>query len=203
MKHKLLYLFFILVMLLVVSCSSYGTSGHKPLPLPGPGDCNHSLTVTTDLSDEQRIIFNNDVARWNAIATEQFCTQPGEVNAATDQHIVFTFEHGGEYWKTLSQQFGGADVLGIYFGMADAIGFAMPQEDETFELTGLHELGHAHGLDHTVCPAIMCPYVGSATDFTPNDETECRRVGACATPDAGAVVAPKVLKFDTVYVFVR
>lgn len=177
-----------LVALLFIACSSpYHAGRPKPRQTP-PGECGRTFLVAPEFTADEKEEILRAVDRWNDVSIETFCLayskKPGE--AETTDRGIYRIPYKGEAWQAISKMFNGENVLGVYWGASDQIGIVDGMAIETFYLVALHEFGHAHGLDHTACPAIMCPYVGTADDFAPNDMAECQRVGACARPsDAG------------------
>jgi hypothetical protein len=136
------------------------------------------------------------VDRWNAVAIEPFCLRdsptPGE--AEKSEHGVFRMVRGSDFWKKMVESTGLPNVLGVHRGSTDQIIIVGTDGDtDLFELIALHEFGHAHGLRHVGPPALLCSWVGSASDFTPNDMAECRRVGACEG-DSGEAAEPADLE---------
>lgn len=168
---------FAALVVLVAACAApVGESKQRPSP---PDHCDRVFVVDQAFTEEENIGLERAVARWNAIATEQFCLRPAEDGeiATNTQHGVYRIEYKSSYWETLSKQFGGANVLGVHYPSTDQIGIVGGMADN--ELIALHEFGHAHGLAHTEAPSIMHASIGTASDFTPIDMAECRRVGAC------------------------
>lgn len=161
--------------------------------------CDRAFLVAPEFLPDERTAMQSAIERWNAIAIEQFCLQssttPGE--AERTDHGVFRVVYGSPQWKQLSDQAGGSDVIGMHWSDTDQIAIIGTSAAE-FELIALHEFGHAHGLGHIDPPAIMCAYIGTADDFTPNDIAECERVGACAS-DAGAPDAEAVAGFPGLF----
>ncbi len=168
----------LMAMLLVASCSSI------PKREP-PGSCR-MFVVAPEFTAEEHAALQRSLDRWNDRAAEPFCmrdaTASGE--AENTEHGVFRIAYHSPYWYEISKNVGGANFIGIHWGNTDQIGIVDTLSADTFELVALHEFGHAHGLRHTEPPSIMCAFIGTATDFTENDDRECRRVGACSSETA-------------------
>lgn len=150
------------------------------------GSCDRTYIVSSDFPSQEKEALQRAADRWNEIASEQFCL--AESNEAfgpetTPSRGIFRIEHGGAFWKSLSDKNGGSDVIGVHFSERDQIAIVDSLSPADFELVALHELGHAHGLGHVAAPAIMHASIGTASDFTSNDLAECQRVGACLKED--------------------
>ncbi|MBX3218907.1 MAG: matrixin family metalloprotease [Labilithrix sp.] len=156
------------VALLAIAC------GATTAPSP-PSPCDRTYSVSSDFSSDERTALERANERWAEIAVAQFCLVDGDASRKTIRRIPY----GSAEWQELSRSFGGLNILGVYRGADDSITIVDSLALDLFELVALHELGHAYGLGHVDAPAIMHAAIGTATDFTPNDMTECRRVGAC------------------------
>jgi hypothetical protein len=160
-----------LLALVVLACGA--TSDPAP-----PSPCARTYFVSGAFSTDEHAALARANDRWTAIDVAPYCLVAREAPEHTIRRIPY---QGGE-WQEISRSFGGANVLGLYRGADDSITIVDSLSTDLFELVAVHELGHAHGLAHVDAPAIMHATIGTATDFTPNDMAECRRVGAC--PDA-------------------
>jgi hypothetical protein len=171
-----------LALALVVACSAAPEDGPAEPLLPS--GCDREFVVSEAFTLEEWGMLDASVTRWNAIAPEQFCLRVGAVAlGGSVRHSIFRIPYRGEYWQALSKTFDGADVLGVHYGDTDQIGIVDVLDAVSFPMVALHELGHAHGLDHTEAPAIMYRSIGTASDFTELDMSECMRVGACSPGD--------------------
>lgn len=179
--------FLLVLVALVVFLAACAAPVERPLPpRPRPSDCDRTFTVSSAFSEKEKDAIERAALRWNAIAVEQLCVEKG--NEAFDQtnappRGIFRIERNGEYWRSLSESHGGANILGVHFGDSDVIAIIDTLSDADFELVALHEFGHALRLGHVPAPAIMHASIGTATDFTPNDLAECQRVGSCLKED--------------------
>lgn len=162
-----------------------------------PGECGRTFVVAPEFTADERHALESSVERWNNVAIERFClrdAKQGEAEQTT--HGVFRIAYKSPYWEQLSKNFGGANLIGVHFGGSDQIGIVDALAPDVFEVVAVHEFGHARGLRHVSPPAIMAAIAGSAFDFTDNDMSECRRVGACESdgdsehPTAMDVLAP-------------
>jgi hypothetical protein len=169
----------------LVSCSAAEPA--KPRP---PANCDRVWYASPTFPASEREALEQAAARWNAIAREQFCVVDGD--GSYGANAILRIEYGGEYWRSLSAHFGGANVLGVHYGENDSIGIVDNLTAESFMLVALHEFGHAHRLSHTPAPAIMHAHVGTATDFTPLDFEECHRVGACKAQPHAPTAKPSI-----------
>ena len=165
----------VLMAVLTLSCSSPD--------LPPPDGCGRTFIVAPEFTKAERIAMASAVERWNEISNEAFCLKPAQKvgEAEVVNHGVYRIPYKGAYWQEWSKALGNVDFIGLHFGRSDQIGIVDSLSPESFELVALHEFGHAHGLGHLPPPAIMCAYVGTASDFTANDMRECERVGACSS----------------------
>jgi hypothetical protein len=160
---------------LVVGCSSHAVPpGHKG---PWGGPCDRAYFVTPEFSTEERASLESSVTRWNERAITKLCLFDRVSSDHDDRHIVYKGRVGE--WTGVEVE-PGKTAIGLYRSWPDTIGILEGLSLDDFELVALHEFGHSHDLAHTARPALMAPSIGSATDFTEIDMTECRRVGACA-----------------------
>lgn len=167
-----------LAALVLVGCASYTDAPPSPAPTPVPPaswGCDRAFAASADFLPGERAALERAAARWNEVAVEQFCVVDGD---GQQLHGIWRIEVGSPEWQHITSTFGG-EFYGIHLGNTDRIGIVSGLEVSLFELVALHEFGHAHGLDHTEPPSLMCSWVGSADDFTPIDIAECKRVGAC------------------------
>ncbi len=151
-------------------------------PQPTDTRCDRLFYVSRAFTATEQAALTRATTRWNEIASEKFCTQV--VSEAQERHWIYRIPYKGPTWQEISDRLKGADVLGVYYGTTDRIGIVDGMNDGLFELVALHELGHAHGLDHTARPAIMHGASGTTADFTPIDLAECRRVLACVADES-------------------
>lgn len=128
--------------------------------------CDRAFTVRPGFTVPQRRELEAAVTRWNYIAEEQFCIVEGY---STKSYI---------YPRTIEEVEGGWRV-GYYVSEDDSVGVVTTLSLPDFGEIALHELGHAHGLDHAPAPAVMHYAAGTSKVFTDNDIAECQRVGAC------------------------
>jgi hypothetical protein len=148
-----------------------------PLEYP-PGPCDRTFFVAPGFSPEERQAIDRAIDRWNAIAIDQYCAI--DMGLPVDIHTIRRVEAGSPEYKRMSASLGGVQFYGVYFGGTfGSIVVVSGLPVGVFEAVMLHELGHAHGLDHTPAPSIMHVHQGTAYDFTHNDIAECKRVGAC------------------------
>jgi hypothetical protein len=148
----------------------------------GPhGRCDREyLVVPNEFTTDERASLERAVSRWNAIASEKFCLVDGGTHDG--EHTISKVEVGSPEWESIAKDFSAA-VIGVYSSGTDNVIVMSGLGPETFEVVALHELGHAHGLDHVSPPGIMSAQIDGSLDFMPNDLAECRRVGACPSAD--------------------
>jgi hypothetical protein len=181
-------LFLFVAALLVLGCAASSEKPEKPKPTP-PLNCDRTFVLGLEFPEHERGAINRATTRWNAFAVEKFCVVEGDSSPEDVKHGIFRIVYGGEYWRQLSQSFGGSNVVGVHFGETDRIGIVDSLTEFDFELVALHEFGHAHGLGHTPAPSIMHASLRTAFDFTTFDFEECRRVGACVGNSGGVFIS--------------
>lgn len=173
--------------MLLAACAAFAPK-HEHRYAPPPGICDRTFSVSPDFSAEEDAALNRAVARWNYIAIEQFCLSSGYGNERNERHAIFKMvQYSPEYWVATKD----TNVIGLTWEPDDRIAIMAGLDIEIFELTALHELGHAHELGHTACPAIMCPNVGTTDDFTDIDMAACRAAHVCPEDSDGGTLTPR------------
>jgi hypothetical protein len=175
-----------------VACSASTVPQDEPLPADHRV-CGRTFQISSRFTDEERRMIDRGIERWNVLTFERLCVAPlaPELDKPETERRVFPVVYYSDEWAKLSDAFNGMNIIGAHFGATDEIALVTGIDDEVFETTILHELGHAHGLGHVPPPAIMYADAGTAWDFTENDLSECRRVKACPAKATTPAADPK------------
>ncbi len=150
-------------------------------------ECEGRYHFHTSFPSELRADALRGVEIWNA-STSSPVTLEGE-----SDDTVCSFRRidwgGAEYEEIKARDHEGKDFMGFSLGKEGSVIVSegawlrkcIADVGSTCMIgTTLHELGHAHGLEHLETPgAMMNPQV-VRLDFTPADRDECVRAGACS-----------------------
>lgn len=142
---------------------------------------SREFVVSPEFTSKEREALERAASRWNSFATEKFYLRSAKDGewAEDSKHGIYRIPYLGDHWKRLSKNEHGQNVVGSYVRFNDQITIVDGLDIDFFELVAMHELGHAHGLDHAPAPAVMHAVAGTSNNFTSNDLAECQHVGAC------------------------
>jgi hypothetical protein len=166
---------------LLVGCSQLWAERLDNADEQPPAVCERTFFVRPGFSEEQRARIDRATRRWNSIADEKFCTLD---NDSAEGPEILPLAYPSEEYDRLRDYFK-TDYTGAHWKawgsnneQHDVIVIRVDIDDDMFEVTAMHELGHAHGLGHIEEPGIMSNQEFRYT-ITVGDLKECRRVGAC------------------------
>lgn len=132
-------------------------------------------TIDLTFNVDEVAALERGARRWDSFAGTKTClvrgTRPTVVNATWDPELIHNSWNGAHSLNLIRLRRTTTDI-------------------DQLERVFMHELGHAHGLEHITKPGIMFPVEGTSRDFTQEDLNECHRKSLCIHRDT--LTAPEM-----------